>query len=104
MTDMRELQAIAEWLGSDLSEKWKDKSVHPSYLASKLLEGVSVRLEGFGVEGILDEEKGIDLMYVNMGDPYIPTVLFDGSKNQFLAAAWGEVVEEKECESTRQWM
>ncbi|MDR1649182.1 MAG: hypothetical protein LBR71_02885, partial [Synergistaceae bacterium] len=73
MADMRELQEIAEQLGSELLEKEKGGGEHPSHLAADLLESVSERIGGSGVEGVIDEEKGIDLMYVNTGDPYSPT-------------------------------
>jgi antirestriction protein ArdC len=101
MADMRELREIAEQLGSELLEKENSGNEHPSHLAADLLEGVSERIGGFGVEGVIDEEKDIDLMYVNTGDPYSPTVIYDGSANKFLAAAWGGIVEEKEREYER---
>jgi antirestriction protein ArdC len=37
-------------------------------------------------------------MYVNMGDPYRTTILFDGSVGEFIVGNWGDHVEEKERE------
>lgn len=59
-------------------------------------------LEGFGVEVIWGNADPYsfrskpDLLYVNMGDPYVPTVIYDNVSNRFLwGLSWGDIVEKR---------
>jgi hypothetical protein len=95
-----------EKTAKNLNRKWEERKdenprSHPSHLVTELLEDASRRLQGFGVESVWDEEKNIDIQYVNMGDTYNLTVLYDKSQDRFFAAALGGVVEEKEREHER---
>src|SRR6266571_8032193 len=61
------------------------------------LKTVSVLLHGYGVEYLpskLDTySKGVGLEYVNMGETYTPTILYDCLTNRFICASWGDIVE-----------
>ena len=61
------------------------------------LKTVSVLLHGYGVEYVpskLDaHSKGRGLEYVNMGDSYKPTILYDCLRKRFICASWGDIVE-----------
>ncbi|GHV36489.1 hypothetical protein FACS1894187_11160 [Synergistales bacterium] len=95
----RAMEKLAETLDSKLTEKTKeDPHTHHSHFVAEILEEVSSKIHGHGVEGILDENKNIDLQYVNMGDPYNMTILYDGNKNKFMADDWGSVMENLEQE------
>ena len=57
-------------------------------------------MNGHGVEAIRSEYAWIDgyyqntvALYVNMGDTYAPTVLYDTAKNTFYVTSWGDWYE-----------
>jgi molybdenum cofactor biosynthesis enzyme MoaA len=53
-------------------------------------------MKGYGVEGLSEERGGerVDLMYVNMGDTYAKTVIFDYDEGLARIGDWGSYVEE----------
>lgn len=59
-------------------------------------------LQGYGVEAIHDPAAwhwyyaDVVLLYVNVGDPYTPTLLYDTSARQFVWAGWGDWLESRE--------
>ena len=61
------------------------------------LKTVSILLHGYGVEyapSKMDAHgKGRGLEYVNMGDTYKPTILYDCLHKRFICASWGDMVE-----------
>lgn len=55
-------------------------------------------LLGYGVEalrgaGWRDYYLDINLLYVNRGDSYLPTILYDTHKDRFYVASWGDYIE-----------
>lgn len=66
------------------------------------LDTCNAILHGYGVEAIRDNqwENGyymdIGLLYVNMGDTYIPTVVYDTRKKQWYVTSWGNIIERNE--------
>ena len=52
----------------------------------------NIILEGYGVEGMPDPDdfRAIGLTYVNMGDTYIPTIIYDGA---YRIMSWGDWIE-----------
>ena len=61
------------------------------------LKTVSVLLHGYGVEYAPSKQdthgKGRGLEYVNMGDTYRPTIIYDCMQRRFVCASWGDIVE-----------
>ena len=58
-------------------------------------------LDGYGIEALTDNEWdtyycNVGVLYVNMGDTYIPTVCYDTRKGQWLISSWGDIVERNE--------
>jgi len=56
---------------------------------------------GYGVEAIRDENyweswwwKDTIALYVNMGDSYVPTILYDVNERNFRVACTADVIEE----------
>ena len=49
-------------------------------------------LEGHGVEAI-DGSYGAPLYYVNMGDTYDTTLMYDAEEDEYLIGSWGDIVE-----------
>jgi hypothetical protein len=98
MTQLREFNETAERLNKELSERRSGYNGHISHLVAELLEEANKEVEGFGVEGTLDEEHGVDIQYVNMGDTYNLTILYDGNEGKFTASTWGDILEKQERE------
>ena len=63
------------------------------------LKTVSVLLHGYGVEYAPSKQdthgEGRGLEYVNMGDTYRPTIIYDCLHGRFVCASWGDIVESK---------
>ncbi len=63
------------------------------------LDIINGLLHGYGVEAIRGTHHvgpyylDINLLYVNLGDTYVPTVLFDTLNHNFLIGSWGDFVE-----------
>ena len=61
------------------------------------LQSVSMLLHGYGVEYAPSKQdthgKGLGLEYVNMGDNYAMTIIYDCLHGRFVCAAWGDIVE-----------
>jgi hypothetical protein len=63
-----------------------------------VLEYVDEILDGFGIEAIpgpyVDRRYGnINALYVNLGDTYDVTILYDTLKKKFYVVSWGDWVE-----------
>jgi len=48
---------------------------------------------GFGREYLTPSDGGNGVDYVNTGDTYTPTLMFDYEKSRFLLGSWGDLVE-----------
>jgi hypothetical protein len=97
MADTQEFENIAERLNARFAEVRVGYDGHVSHLAAELLNETSRDIGGFGEEGILDAEKGINVQYINMGDAYNETILYDSAQNRFFAGTWGDVMERYEA-------
>ena len=98
MPEMMELEQIAERLNGRLAETRRGYDGHVSHLVAELLDETSREIYGFGEEGTLDAEKGINIQYINMGDAYNLTIFYDGAQNRFFASTWADVMERYEAE------
>ena len=59
-----------------------------------IMEAANEILGGYGVEGIRDSQDDW-LSYVNMGDTYDETLLYDSGLNEFKFGSWGDFVEQR---------
>lgn len=55
-------------------------------------------LKGYGVEETRDNNhssyfQDIGLLYVNMGDAYVPTIIYDTRKSRFYVTCWEDIIE-----------
>ena len=63
------------------------------------LEEINRLIEGYGVEVVRGRPwvdhfyQDINLLYVNMGDTYAPTVIYDTLKERFYITTWGDIIE-----------
>lgn len=74
------------------------KSANDPTTVDKALNEADKILQGFGVEAIKDNGRDsyycdIGLLYVNKGDTYTTTLVYDTRKKRFIIAAWGDIVE-----------
>ena len=71
----------------------------PNELKLKALNEV---LEGYGVEGIANPSDSSEqiAVYVNMGDTYAETVVYDIATREFAFTSWGDFFEQWELENT----
>lgn len=69
---------------------------------SNAMNEINKILDGYGVESIRVNDthsyywQDIGLLYVNFGDTYDQTILYDVDKNRFEALSWGDWVEYNE--------
>lgn len=59
--------------------------------APRILQTADKMMDGNGVERISGVGGG--LMYVNMGDTYDTTLIYDYKTNRFVVSSWGDIVE-----------
>jgi hypothetical protein len=62
------------------------------------LDNINAILKGYGTEAARDNGwnryyQDIGLLYVNMGDTYITTVLYDTRKERFYVTSLGNIIE-----------
>lgn len=89
-TDLMTIEAARE-------RQWEAYNDHePLTLA---LEALNELLEGFGVEYIRHEDDGYavgdqyGIEYVNQGDTYAATIMYDHARNCWRVGDWGSIVE-----------
>ena len=70
-----------------------------------VMEIANEMLDGHGVEALNDERAHRDSFwqdaiasYVNLGDPYVTTILYDTENSTFLIGNWGDFLEKWESE------
>jgi hypothetical protein len=65
------------------------------------LDEINTLLKGYGIEAIHDNKweryyLSIGLLYVNMGDTYAQTIVYDTRTENFMVCSWGDIVEHNE--------
>jgi len=67
--------------------------------ADTIMNAVSELIEGYGVEEIRQSNlwdhywNDFRYVYVNMGDAYAGTLVYDTSKDKYFVSSWGDVAE-----------
>ena len=69
--------------------------------ADRIIEKLNFIIEGYGVEAIIGNDVADDeywddtvAVYINMGDTYAKTILYDVHESEFVVTTWGDWVEE----------
>ena len=98
-------------LGDTLRKEYGDKAIvqaknirlamQADWDPDNALDEINKILKGYGVEAIRDNDWAsyfcdIGLLYVNLGDTYIPTVVYDTRKKRFIITSWGNIIESNE--------
>lgn len=71
---------------------WRDGKMR----SQEMLSSVDRILDGHGVEHLRSVNGRAEAYYVNMGDPYRPTLLLDLGKDRVWTTDWGTWVETEE--------
>lgn len=72
--------------------KWIDGCYNEPNQVELILEAINEITDGHGVEYIKKNGK-IAIEYVNMGDTYTPTIVFNRETWTFRCCCWGDIVE-----------
>lgn len=76
-------------------QEWCEQSYHvPPRQSEQVMCALNEVLKGYGVEMLVDKRDKVRAEYVNMGDTYLPTVLYDLKRGRFEVMSWGDFVEE----------
>ena len=80
-------------------ELWKDNYHDPTEF-EKIMKIANKLIEGHGIEAIRGKWisyfwQDSNALYINMGDTYIPTILYDVVTDCFRIMSWGDYVEWK---------
>ena len=69
---------------------------HPTWVEAVLMLADSWDEGSFGVESIETEHGELKALYLNTGDTYSPTILWDESSGHFYLTTWGDWLEDTE--------
>lgn len=79
--------------------EWTRRCIHRPTGIGLVMYAIDRVTEGHGVEGVRSDDEGshgADFEYVNQGDTYTMTVVFDHRTNQFLMTTMGDMIEQAE--------
>ena len=76
----------------ELLVQWRDGEIK----SRELLEAADRILDGHGIEYLESRNRKARAYYVNMGDPYISTIILDIGKDRVWAGGWGDWLEVEE--------
>jgi hypothetical protein len=82
----------------DLVRGWCDRYYNEPKEYELKLEAINVIVGESGVESLVEDGKHL-ASYVNNGDTYKPTILYDIEEGEFLVTSWGEFLKEWQKES-----
>ena len=73
--------------------RWRSQSLKPPTLWEMQLFAANVIMEQHGIEHLIEDGKTI-ASYVNTGETYAPTVLYDHTHERFVISSWGDFFEQ----------
>jgi hypothetical protein len=85
------------------TEAWINRCYNEPLPYEKKMSAIDEILEGCGVEAIFREGECIEpiLSYVNMGDTYVATIVYNHNSKMFHVSSWGECVEKLEAKGIK---
>lgn len=83
--------------------KWLEQCHNEPTLTERRMCALNEILEGHGVEAIFHGSDPMhpDAVYVNMGETYAATILYDYRSGTFKVTSWGDWVEKQERRGRR---
>lgn len=100
--DAKELLKAFPKLGSDKAQKLAEtlEAAVETKDVDEAMEFANEALDGHGVEAIAGDDYQVDkywmdtvLLYVNLGDTYDTTILYDTENAEFSVGSWGDFME-----------
>ena len=100
MSELEKMRRYARRQYNRLVQLPEYRYAHKSHCAAKALDLTGKKFPGyFGVEGIDLQQFGHYnhcITYLNTGETYENTVLFDSRIENFFISSWGDIVEQLE--------
>ena len=93
MPKRKELVEIATWIAESFEKRMKTSTKSPRHIVMGLMLEARDLCDGQGIGGVVNKKLGVDLIYLDRGDPYIDTIIYDCFLEKFLVGKWGEMVE-----------
>ena len=95
------LKRVARWIrkaykAGRIIDQADHGSYHPSHTATRVMLDAQIEfsdLGSFGVEGWCDDIGRDGFSYLNMGETYELTILFDSKTERFTVGTWGDTYE-----------
>jgi hypothetical protein len=84
---MVEMLGISKAQASEIKDLMEEGFIH------RVLRRADEALNGHGVEYLNSRDDTSPVAYVNRGDTYDTTLMFDYEKGRFLVGSWGDLVE-----------
>lgn len=76
------------------TQEWVRRCYHEPSVIEQKMSALNEIIGGFGTEAIFgDDCYWPDAEYVNLGDTYATTILFDYVHNSFRVISWGDWIE-----------
>ena len=82
---------MVKFLGIQKDQAEELKRLMNAGFVTRTLVRADIMLDGYGREELPSPSGRV--IYVNMGDTYTTTLMFDWSKDKFLVGSWGDLVE-----------
>jgi hypothetical protein len=93
MPQLAQLEEIAATLEYNLTERVKHFPGDKRGMAAQLLLGAKNECGASGIGAVIERGKGIDLIYLDLGDSRRDTIVYDAAADMFLVTAWADLVD-----------
>ena len=93
MPKNKDLAALAVWLNDAYEKRMKQFPGNPRYIIMELMLEAKDTAKGKGIGGCLDRKLGMDLLYIDQGNPYAETIIYDGFMEKFIVGKWAELLD-----------
>lgn len=87
MARMVKMLGVSKAQASEIKDLMEEGFIH------RVLRRADEALNGHGVEYLVPSDDTSPVAYVNRGETYAPTLMFDYEKGRFVTASWGDLVE-----------
>ena len=92
MPKREDLAQVAAWLSEAYEKRIKNFPGNPRYIITELMLEAKEQTQGKGVGGVIDQKLGVDLLYIDQGDPHTDTIIYDGFMEKFLVGKLKEML------------
>jgi hypothetical protein len=93
MPQLAQLEEIAATLEYKLTERVRHFPGDQRGMAAQLLLSAKNECGALGIGAVIERGKGIDLIYLDLGDSSLKTIVYDAVTDMFLVTAWADLVD-----------